>query len=107
MAVRVRKARSKEEAKAVLKSIDIPEFDPDESNLNMLGQALLFEYKENGKIKLEIAYRPQRHYRNGVFEIFLNNAQSSNKDFKFSGENAFKTTFQMAKAWALQQIDKL
>ena len=91
----------------MLRALNIPEFDPDESNLNMLGQAFLFEYKENGKIKLEIAYRPQRHYRNGVFEIFLNNAQSSNKDFKFSGENAFKTTFQMAKNYALQELEKL
>lgn len=105
--IRERKARSKEEAKAVLRSLNVPEFDPDESNLNLMNQIFLFEYKEGGKIKLELAYRPKRHYANGVFEVFLNDANSAQKTIKFTDESSFKSTFLEAKNWALQQLERL
>ena len=105
--VREKKARSKEEARAVLRSLNIPEFDPDESNANLMNQVFIFEYSERGKIKLEICYRPKWHYQNGLFEIFLNDAQHANKDFRFTDESSFKSAFTQAKAWAERQLDKL
>ena len=105
--VRERKARSKEEARAVLRSLNVPEYDPDESNFNLLNQVFIFEYSERGKIKLEICYRPKRHYTEGLFEIYLNDASRSSKDIRFKDESSFKQAFVQAKNWAEQQLDKL
>lgn len=105
--MRIKKARSKEEAKAVIRSLNVPSYYLEEEELNFFNQAFIFEYKEGGKIKLEIAFRPILHYSNGLFEVYINDAQRPQKEFNFTSESTFKTAFQQAKNYALQALEKL